>query len=307
MGRKWTDEQKKAWGEKMKALKAAKNAIQEEAANQGIPSGGSENGFAFTTHHPNMKLPETLEEANDPNSPGYSADIRPDIAKPEKKTAPEPVTTNASEQDMQTILKQALEAIATLATLTGQKNSPTGVNGAGKLTGTIEKYAMDPARYPDPSERLANEARLKRFGFKENYALRYEISSSEYTTIDNIRMREPKFILDLVRIVFDEETGIPTDGRYVEYRMIMHEDPDSALWVARENGLNVDDYDETTFLNEMRYLQMRDWLLECFYKPKSTSVTNKREMVINGKLVEYFEVSSESSAKIPFNQLENKL
>jgi len=30
------------------------------------------------SYHPNMALPTTLEEANDPNSPGYSANIKPD-------------------------------------------------------------------------------------------------------------------------------------------------------------------------------------------------------------------------------------
>lgn len=281
MGRKWTDEQKKAFAADMKRRREAKlreTELDQDAAER-------RDTLEVEEHEANQ-----VEESK--NTP---------------KADPEPVTTNASEQSMTTILKQALEAIATLATITGQSGNTAGISRAGKLTGTVEKYALDPSRYPSPIERLADEPRLQRFGFKENYELRYEVSSSEYTTIDNIRMREPKFVLDLVKVVYDEETGEKTNGRYVMYRVVLHEDPDSALTVARQNNVNVDDYEERAFLNEMRYLQMRDWLLECFYKPSSTAVTNKRDMVLDGKLVEYFEVNSESSAKIPFSQLETKL
>lgn len=278
-GRVWTDEEKKAFGIKMKALREKRLAEQEKAER-----------LTVVTTAP-------VEPTSEPEQP----EPVPVVA------VNEPTVTNAPEQSMEVILKQALEAIATLASLTGQKDSPAGINSAGKLTGTIEKYSLDANRYPDPRERLANEPRLQRFGFKENYDLRYEISVSEYTTIDNIRFREPKFILDLVRVLFDEETGIPTGGRYVQSRIVMHEDPDSALTVARQNGVNVDDYDERSFLNEMRYLQMRDWLFENFYKPKSTAINNRREMVIDGKIVDYFEVNSEDAAKIPFSQLETKL
>lgn len=220
----------------------------------------------------------------------------------------DPITTATGEQDMATILKQALEAIATLASLKGESpQAGTNINAAGKMTGTVERFAIDPINYPDPTKRLADEPRLQRFGFKENYELKYTVTTSEYTTIDNIRMREPKFILDLIRVVYDEETGEATPGRYIEYRMVLHEDPDTALHIARSSGLPIDEGNEKDFLNEMRYLRMRDWLLECFYKPKPTSNRNRREMVINNKLVEYFEISSENSSSIPFNQLDSKL
>lgn len=267
--RVWTDEQKKAFGAKMKALREKKLAEQVVEP-------------AVTEVERNVELDAAIEETP-----------------PEVTNVPEPTTED--------ILKRALEAIATLAQLTGQNQATAGINANGKLTGTVLKYSLDPSRYPDPTERLSNEQRLGRFGFKENYELRWEITSSEYTTIDNIRMREPKFILDLVKVVYNEDTGVKTNGRYVLYRMVMHEDPDSALTVARQNGVDVDNFEEAAFLNEMRYLQMRDWLVECFYKPTSTTVTNKREMVIDGKLVEYFEVSSKDNAKIPFAELDTKV
>lgn len=272
--RVWTDQERKEFGDKMRELR------QKRLEEQRVESTTAEQKEA----EKNVELDAVAE------------DLPPEI-------------TNIPEPSTEDILKRALEAIATLAQLQGNAAGANGpsINSAGKLTGTIEKYSLDESRYPDPMSRLADEPRLQRFGFKENYELRWEITSSEYTTIDNVRMREPKFVLDLVKVVYNEDTGEKTNGRYVLYRMVMHEDPDTALTVARNNGVNVDDYDETTFLNEMRYLQMRDWLVECFYKPSSTSVTNKREMVIDGKLVEYFEISSKDSAKIPFAELDTKV
>ena len=102
----------------------------------------------------------------------------------------------------------------------------------------------------------------------------------------------------------DEVTGEPTSGRYEICRMIMHEDPDAALVVAKEQGIEVDTtQDEADFLNEMRYIRMRDWLLECFYPGASTASSKKRDMVVNGKLVTYFEVNDENSQGIDFSKL----
>lgn len=40
-------------------------------------------GKNIATYHPNMAMPTSLEEANDPNSPGYSALVQPDVKKKE--------------------------------------------------------------------------------------------------------------------------------------------------------------------------------------------------------------------------------
>jgi len=49
-------------------------------------------------------------------------------------------------------------------------------------------------------------------------------------------------------------------------------------------------------------------LMEAFYPPVSTDTqSNKKQMVVNGKLVEYFEVNSEQSAGIPFGDLKTKV
>lgn len=177
----------------------------------------------------------------------------------------------------------------------GAQTQPTGPQATGQgLVGTFEKYILDPTNYPDPTARLAKEPKLSRFAFEINYELEWKVGVTQYETKDKINTKEPKFELQLNRIVMDEETGEPTGGRFVITQGIFHEDPQAALVVAQEQGIDVNDYEEKAFLDEMRYLRFRDWLLEAFYTPLITGrKSNKREMVVNGRLVQYFEVNSE--------------
>lgn len=180
------------------------------------------------------------------------------------------------------------------------------IGGTGALVGVREKYIVNPQNYPDPRERLAKEARLQRFAFKENYDLDWEIGISQYQTKDGVNTREPKFTLKLVRVVFDDDTGLATNQRYVVCQIIFHEDPEAALAIAREQGYEVSDYAEKDFLDEMRYLRMRDWLLEAFYPQKPTVNSSKKEMVIGNRVVQVFEINAESAQPIPFSQLDSK-
>lgn len=280
--KKWTEEQKKAASERMKAMLAAKKAEKEAAL---VPE-----------EVPHEQLPgERL--------PGAGQEPLPEPTNAPRETA----VTNAPEQNTEELLRHALEAISNLTAQLGNQGQPAGPTlQNGKLLGTVEKYSTDLSRYPDPRERLANEQRLQRFGFQENYDLEWKVTTVEYTTINNIRMKEPRFQLDLINVIHDETTGERTGGRFLEYRLVFHEDPDSALWVARNNGIAVDDFTELDFLNEMRYIQMRDWLVGRFYKPQLEKQAIHKEMVVNGKLVDYFEVSDENPTTIPFDQLNTR-
>jgi hypothetical protein len=77
-------------------------------------------------------------------------------------------------------------------------------------------------------------------------------------------MREPKFTIQLNRIVLNDQ-GEQTNKRYIARRLIFHEDPQAALVVARENNLAVDENNQKEFLDEMRYLRVKDWLFDVFW------------------------------------------
>lgn len=226
------------------------------------------------------------------------------IELPARDLTEAPKETLTNQEDVQALINyiKELEAQNWRAAQAGP--TPTAqVDARGRLVGTVEKFSMDPARYPSPAERLAQEPKLARFAFPLNYELKYSVSESAYTTIDGVRTREPKFTLELIRIMLDDATGEDTGGRYVVCRLIMHEDPDTAVMLARENGIVVEDWEETAFLNEMRYLRMRDWLLERFYPQPIRQDAQKAERVIDGRLVEFYEVSSTTPKSIPFDQL----
>lgn len=173
------------------------------------------------------------------------------------------------------------------------------------LIGTKDKYTINPLNYADPIERLSNEARLQQFAFKLNYELKWNVSSTSYKTLDGINTREPKFELELIKIVLDDN-GDQTNERFIVKKMIFHEDPDAAVIIAKENGLAIDESNQVDFLNEMRYLRARDWLIECFYPAKSTAIKNKKQTVIGNRLVDIYEISSSEAQKIPFGDLQGR-
>jgi len=171
------------------------------------------------------------------------------------------------------------------------------------VIGTREKYRLDPDLYPDPRERLAEQEQFKRLAFSENWELDWAISPTRYQTVDGIWQTEPRFTLKLIKIIFDDKTYEKTNRRYVARQLIMHEDPEAAVVIAREQGLPVDEKNELNFLNEMRFIRMRDWLIETFFPPPTPINQNKRQVVIDNQLVELYEITSESKESIPFDKI----
>lgn len=232
-----TPEEKKAWAEKMKAAKAAKQEVKEEA------------------------------------KPSAEQDILDD--------------------DYKSLLKRINELESKLKDEV-KTNSQPEVNNRGRLIGTYEKYVIDPNYYPDPREKLSQEPRLQRFAFPLNYELGWDIHTVSYESIDGVRVSEPRFHLELHRIVMDED-GNPTNGRYKLKQLSLHEDPDAAIAVARENGIDVDKINQKQFLDDMRYLRIRDWLIEKFYPSTRNTSKQTRQMVVDNQVVEFFEVTSDDA------------
>jgi hypothetical protein len=287
MGQKWTPEQKQAARDRYQAKAAQKQKTLETNS----PPTGTE-------------LPPIINHV----------DQQDPMSGPQPESAPQ--MTNPDYGDIERRIDEMVQAkLRALGVLPGPSTSfqpwqnmpqPMGglqIGSQGQLVGTREKYVLDPKRYPDPRSRLADEQPLERFAFKQNYDMEWEVGVSSYQTKDGVNTREPKFTLKLRRIVFDDDTGLPTDQRYVICQAIFHEDPDAALVIAQEKGYTVDTENELNFLNEMRYLRMRDWLMEAFYPPKPKLENKKREAVVGNRVVEIFTVNGTETQAIPFDQI----
>jgi hypothetical protein len=261
---------------------------------------GSPEAKAWAAKMAAKKAAKQEEVQTDSTQPNEKATLNPGLGE-------EPQTT-ISQDDYADLLRQINELKQGLAPQTPQ----IGLRG-GQLVGTFEKFSVRGDDYPDPVRRLRTEPRLKRFAFTDNYDLTWGVTISEYTTIDNIRQREPKFTLELGRKLYDEDTGdlkLDKEGNpqgYIISRLIFHEDPDAALTIAREEGIDVDTMGEREFLDEMRFIRCRKWLLDCFFPSPVEASRGKKEMVVGGTIVETYAITSESPEKIPFDEIKGRI
>lgn len=255
--RNWSEEERKAFGQKMKLAREAKETkeIVDEVVRQTEPK-------------------------------------------------PDPIEQIAPDQDVAELKQQIAELKAYLF----DKDRPQGVEvgKSGNLIGEVAKYLIDPENYPDPTIRLAKEPRLKAVNFDFNYELDYEVQASKYENKVGVNMVEPRFYIQLNRVKVDDQ-GNRTDGRYIAKRMIFHEDPQAAIVIARDNGIELDSSDEQAFLNEMRYLRVRDWLFDIFWPVPPMTKEGVKEEVIGGTIVQVFTKSSATPEEVPFDQLKTKV
>lgn len=281
--RTYTEEQKQAMRERLAAARAKKVSMKEEKVEQKT----------------NTEQPAVL--------PPVAADSVPEVA---KEQSYEELQRQVNE------MKQNQELM--LMALRGQQNTQ-GTQGAtlgfgGKLLGEVEKYAVDPSRYPDPTRRLAKEPRLAPLAFDYNYELGYEVAVSSYETKTGANFKEPKFLITLNRIVLDE-SGAQTNKRYIARRMVFHEDPQAAIVIARDNGIDLKDYEDMDntdenqrlFLNEMRYLRVRDWLFDVFWPKGVDAKDSITEEVIGGSIVQVFTKNSEDPSGVDFDKIKTVL
>lgn len=220
---------------------------------------------------------------------------------------------------MQAQIDQVMETNALLkAALLGQQNDShsIGVGRDNKLLGEVDKYLVDPNNYPDPTQRLSQEPRLQTIAFNHNYELEYDFNIRSYETKTGVNMREPEFTIRLLRCVIDDQgnrvkiidkNGKELDKFYIARRLMFHEDPQAALIMARENNLDVDKTDEKVFLNEMRYLRIRDWLYDFFWPKTAQSQEGVQEEAIGGTIVQVYTKSSIEPSAVDFDQLKTKV
>jgi hypothetical protein len=277
----WTPEERQAFGEKMKARREEKQ--KEREAQEGTQS----HSEPQTPSSQNVEEPQALPQV--------------EASKPQLE-----------EPSQDELLKRVKELESYLFRMVGnqtqgQQSGPQ-ISTHGGIQGTLVKYSVNPKDYPDPRDRLFEEPRLILQNFNRTWwDLEFEVTSVNYQTKDGINIKEPKFQLKLIRIIADPDTEEPSNKRYVLHKATFFEDPQAAIDVANQHGLKVAEELEKAFLDEMRYLRMRDWLLESFYLPKPDSAKQKvTEQVIENRLVKVYEHSSQNAESVPFEQLRNK-
>jgi hypothetical protein len=272
--RNWTPEQKKAWGEKMRLAREAKASASAEHRRSAA---------------------EKIEVSPSP---------------PEINTGGEE-TISALMKRIDELEKRQFFSPAQVTPVLGAQPQSSTVGAQVTMqgvVGTIVKYSTNPKDYPDPRDRLFSEPKLSLKGFNRDWwDLEWEVSRVNYDTKDGLHMSEPKFQIRLIRIV-EDENGEPSNKRYILWKGTFFEDPEAAIAIAAEKGLEIPEELQKSFLDEMRYLRMRDWLTEAFYPPKpSQQKMNKTETVIGNRLVEVYEINSVNTEEIPFEKLTKKL
>lgn len=202
-------------------------------------------------------------------------------------------------EDENALLKRILELEARLNAQGAQ--APQAAPSPRTVT---VKYSFNPEDYPDPRDRFFEEPKLQLRGFNKNwFELGWEVQKVNYEE-DGIKLAAPRFNLEVYGVIEDPVTGEPSNKRYTMKRGVFFEDPDSFLEVASRHGVEIPERFEKWFMDEMRYLNMRDFLLDMFYPSAPTSTKqNKTEMVIGNKLVEVWEASSTDTQAVPFSDL----
>lgn len=221
-----------------------------------------------------------------------------------------PTTMGGSEELIKIIEEMKSRQALLEAALLGKQVQGQQITDSG-IEGTREKFDTDPTKYPDYTDRLNQEPRLSRFGFKDNYRLMYEVKVSRYQRADGVWEQQPRFIYQLwgkrvddtgeYIVTTDPKTGQKMESLYGINQYIFHEDPEAFFQVARDAGLNTDALDMDMLQAEGRYMQVLDWLLGCFYPEAAKPSENRTEMVIGNRLVEVKQVAVEDGTNVKFD------
>lgn len=170
------------------------------------------------------------------------------------------------------------QALSTIGQLNGATISTQGVQGV------VFRYPVESSHYPDPTNRLYDDPQLRRFAMRENFYFKWEVTGETYEK-NGVTYTEPRFTVELWRLMFDPETGEPTGRMFLISRQIQHEDEFIARLAADKLGIKFETVPE--LLDEMRYQRIRQWLLGVF-KPNRINTHRNRvsQMVVGGKVVE---------------------
>lgn len=282
MPKVWTDEERKAFGEKMKA---SREAIKKTKATETSKSNADEalNNYSKATESLH------LEDKAEPTQEGV----------------------NLTQEQFQALMERLnkLESSKT-ESLDVKANQQPELNQLGRAVGIMQKYSVDPRDYEDPRDELMNLAELERFAFKPNYYLGWDVEQTQYETKYGTSFSEPRFEIRLYKRLFEEdgsptpkvdnagnpvldEQGRPQFKSYLVKKGYFFEDPAASVKEAQQLGLPITNANSKDFLEQMRKLRYKTWLLEVFNKPKSADTTRRESMTIGSSIVQVESYSEE--------------
>lgn len=178
-----------------------------------------------------------------------------------------------------------VERVDQVAQLTGATVTNNGVQGQ------VFKYPVEQSYYPDPTDRLYDDPKLRRYALRENFYFKWEVTGVTYEKF-NVSYTEPRFMVELWRFIFDDETGEPTGEMFLVNRQIQHEDELAARMAADKLGYKIGPGEKFATLeemmDEMRYYRIRMWLLDVFtpYRAHQHKARKSLQRVIGGRVVE---------------------
>jgi hypothetical protein len=153
------------------------------------------------------------------------------------------------------------------------------------------RYSVEPSFYPNPIERLYDEPTLSRFNLRENYFFDWEVEGIEYEKY-GVTYAEPKFTVRIFRKLYDDDGA--ANGQFALInRQVQHEDEVVARAAADKLGITDSFESFAEMMSEVRFLRIRQWLLDLFKPPKVETHKNKpTQQVIDGKVVEVFDTEA---------------
>lgn len=251
--KQWTDEERKAFGDKMRALRAEKEQKQ---------------------------TPQTDKVA--PTEP--SVEAAPAVETP---AAPAPAAVTLTTEQLQALvaaLSQGTTNTAPAPAFSGQS-----VNAQGQVVGSIIKFPVDPGYYPDPipaiNDFMETDKRTRRLAFTENYYLDWEWDAKPYDTKYGTSMREPTFHATLYANYYDDE-GNDTGKFRVVQSLHFNEDESTALDYAHSLGIDATHENMREVMNTARVERLKRWLLSVFFPERNYELAvQSNEEAIDGQVV----------------------
>lgn len=174
------------------------------------------------------------------------------------------------------------------------KPSDTGFDQFGKPTGVIQTYSVNPADYADPRDFLYDLPELAQYAMRLNYNLDWLVEQKIFETKYGTSVAHPKFSLILQRkrlengvevVKIDPNTKREFHPRIHVQTGVFFEDPAASVTEALQLGLPIDKANTPQFLEQMRQLRYKTWLLDVFFpQPPTNTADYSTEQVIDGKV-----------------------